>query len=554
MSHKTLKALIDLYYNYLKKAKEPDKEAYSWSNTQDQIILQWAGGDSATMHVLVVHAMIILLTYGAPNRESHYEELLKTWFPETGSPPSAFLLDTSEEALLLPDWLKLRMIRSHVKRLVNVALQDTEPGQLLLFVQSFGIPVASMSQLLCCLDQAVDNDPVILEEGIEDKMYMSQLIEIQHMRGAKGGDKLYKLLTKNIPPEVKGMEDAEMMDESGSLDRKWKFDIKTESHEPETYQQMTDVLRKMFTHDQQKDSNIEKEYQKLLMGVASNNHIIINNLSRVLLELLAGPEGTVFAKGLCLSVKACPLIKQLICKKDLIGEPFNRLMEILSGIAKIVKNQKSPLASIINQYFTGIARKKNVEQSSRRFIERSMAKDKEFRSLCVKDVLDEVGEDSDMLERIVRDCMTVCMSSNRKQSTNYIMSDVLQMHSQSQRCKMSESMAVLLVDWLEILQPEIVNFTQEVDQLLLFAKDLLHDTNVQMESDSRPYLLALLTHQSSWKTLNSCVNCLLKREVLTSYNPSLVLDFLWACTHIPKIWQGREKTVPKVSQKYFRKI
>lgn len=37
------------------------------SNTQDQILLQWEGGDSATMHVLVVHAMIILLTYGPPN-------------------------------------------------------------------------------------------------------------------------------------------------------------------------------------------------------------------------------------------------------------------------------------------------------------------------------------------------------------------------------------------------------------------------------------------------------------------------------------------------------
>lgn len=52
--------------------------------------------------------------------DSQYKELLDTWFPEGGSPPSAFLLDTSEEALLLPDWLKLRMIRSHVLQLVDV--------------------------------------------------------------------------------------------------------------------------------------------------------------------------------------------------------------------------------------------------------------------------------------------------------------------------------------------------------------------------------------------------------------------------------------------------
>lgn len=41
------------------------------------------------------------------------------WFPEKKPLPTAFLVDTSEEALLLPDWLKLRMIRSEVPRLVD---------------------------------------------------------------------------------------------------------------------------------------------------------------------------------------------------------------------------------------------------------------------------------------------------------------------------------------------------------------------------------------------------------------------------------------------------
>jgi len=51
-----------------------------------------------------------------PNK---FSDLLDAWFPENGNPPSAFLIDTSEEALLLPDWLKLRMIRSSVMRLVD---------------------------------------------------------------------------------------------------------------------------------------------------------------------------------------------------------------------------------------------------------------------------------------------------------------------------------------------------------------------------------------------------------------------------------------------------
>ncbi len=51
--------------------------------------------------------------------ESDFERMLETWFPQGGHPPSAFLVDTSEEALLLPDWLKLRMIRCSIERLID---------------------------------------------------------------------------------------------------------------------------------------------------------------------------------------------------------------------------------------------------------------------------------------------------------------------------------------------------------------------------------------------------------------------------------------------------
>lgn len=68
---------------------------------------------------MLVHILIFYCIDITPG-ESDYQELLDTWFPESGQPPSAFLLDTSEEALLLPDWLKLRMIRSRVHQLVDV--------------------------------------------------------------------------------------------------------------------------------------------------------------------------------------------------------------------------------------------------------------------------------------------------------------------------------------------------------------------------------------------------------------------------------------------------
>ena len=62
--------------------------------------------------------------------------------------PRAYLMEQQEEVQLIPDWLKLKMIRSDEMTLVNAALRDLEPPQLVLFIQSFGIPVPSMSKLL----------------------------------------------------------------------------------------------------------------------------------------------------------------------------------------------------------------------------------------------------------------------------------------------------------------------------------------------------------------------------------------------------------------------
>lgn len=40
--------------------------AFFQSESQDQVFLRWTSGETATMHILVVHAMVILLTLGPP--------------------------------------------------------------------------------------------------------------------------------------------------------------------------------------------------------------------------------------------------------------------------------------------------------------------------------------------------------------------------------------------------------------------------------------------------------------------------------------------------------
>ena len=49
---------------------------------QDLINVLWSTRESATLHILVVHAQIILLTYGSAHSNSElFNNLLLMWFP-----------------------------------------------------------------------------------------------------------------------------------------------------------------------------------------------------------------------------------------------------------------------------------------------------------------------------------------------------------------------------------------------------------------------------------------------------------------------------------------
>lgn len=192
------------------------------SESQDQVFLRWTTGETATMHILVVHAMVILLTLGPPKgspanfynvcnvKEHAYhsvclqERAISTLFWTFGfltrnlSPLPSWLTPQKRRFCCLIGWnwgwsdprslgwlMQVQLVIVQKKKvccspctflpfnrtiyLFPPALQDLEPQQLLLFVQSFGIPVSSMSKLLQYLDQAVSHDPQTLEENIMDK-------------------------------------------------------------------------------------------------------------------------------------------------------------------------------------------------------------------------------------------------------------------------------------------------------------------------------------------------------------------------------------------------
>ncbi|XP_029692684.1 integrator complex subunit 1 isoform X1 [Takifugu rubripes] len=588
-SDAVLSALLTIFSAYIKRMRKTKEgeDLYSWSESQDQVFLRWTTGEMATMHILVVHAMVILLTLGPPKGESDFYLLLDIWFPDKKPLPTAFLVDTSEEALLLPDWLKLRMIRSEVSQLVDAALQDLEPQQLLLFVQSFGIPVSSMSKLLQYLDQAVSHDPQSLEQNIMDKHYMAHLVEVQHERGATGGHTFHSLLRSSLPPDKDSVETskAKVTVEMSHSSVKMRAAAQLPVIKPDD--DLTGILLQIFPMKVDHrwpgppasqfslalQQALAKELMRAKQGQNQNGGLAFRLLQAITALLTSAHAGPIVMSMHRSHALSCPLMRQLHLYQRLVsqdvafsslfikvivemlmwldspnveGGPLKTLLKSFAG-----QNSHKHMQSDVRTGFLHIAEALEVHRDAevplRAVIAMLKAGDRcnTEAELVVKVLQGLMEARSPYLEELLSLLMT---QSGTAGSVTTLISLLLQKSEEgavkkeadSNNCEVTKSglSSGLLVDWLEHLDPEVTSVCPDRQQKLLFALNKARGSPAY-----RPYLLALLTHQSNWSSLLQCISTILSKHRDYKLDPSSSLDFLWACSHIPRIWQGRDQKI-----------
>uniref|UniRef100_A0A3B4V4F3 Integrator complex subunit 1 n=1 Tax=Seriola dumerili TaxID=41447 RepID=A0A3B4V4F3_SERDU len=601
-SDAVLSAFLTIFSTYIKRMRKTKEgeDLYSWSESQDQVFLRWTTGETATMHILVVHAMVILLTLGPPKGSpSDFYALLDIWFPDKKPLPTAFLVDTSEEALLLPDWLKLRMIRSEVSRLVDAALQDLEPQQLLLFVQSFGIPVSSMSKLLQYLDQAVSHDPQTLEQNIMDKHYMAHLVEVQHERGATGGHTFHSLLSSSLPPHRDSAESskAKVTVETPHSSVKMRAASQLPAVGPDD--DLTGMLLQIFPlkvdprwhgpPPSQLSLALQQALAKELMR-AKQGQVQQGGLAFRLLQAIAALLTSAHAGPIVMSMHrshalSCPLMRQLHLYQRLVSQDvaFSSLfLKVIVEMLIWLDNptvEAGPLKTLLrsfagqnshkhrhNDVRTGflhlaeaLAYHRDTEVPLRAIIAMLKAGDRcNAEAELIGKVLQGLMEvRSPYLEELLSLLMTVGTQNGTAGPVAMVISLLLQESEEravkkevdsnnSSEVTKSGLSSGLLVDWLEHLDPEVTSVCPDLQQKLLFALNKARGTAAY-----RPYLLALLTHQSNWSTLLQCISALLGKRRDYKLDPSSALDFLWACSHIPRIWQGRDQKIPQKKTEKF---
>ncbi|XP_014988641.3 integrator complex subunit 1 [Macaca mulatta] len=605
-SDAVLSALLSIFSRYVRRMRQSKEgeEVYSWSESQDQVFLRWSSGETATMHILVVHAMVILLTLGPPRADdSEFQALLDIWFPEEKPLPTAFLVDTSEEALLLPDWLKLRMIRSEVLRLVDAALQDLEPQQLLLFVQSFGIPVSSMSKLLQFLDQAVAHDPQTLEQNIMDKNYMAHLVEVQHERGASGGQTFHSLLTASLPPRRDSTEAPKPKSSPEQPTGQGRIRAGTQLRVLGPEDDLAGVFLQIFplSPDPRWQSSSPRPValalqqalgQELARVIQGNPEVpgITVRVLQALATLLSSPHGGALVMSMHRShFLACPLMRQLCQYQRCVPQDTGFSSLFLKVLLQMLQWLDSPgveggplraqLRMLAGQASAG-RRLSDVRGGLLRLADAlAFRQDLEVVSSTVRAVVatlrsgEQCSVEPELISKVLQGLMEV-RSPHLEELLTALFSATTDAASPFPGCKPvvvvsslllqeEEPLAAgkldadgggleavrlgpssgLLVDWLEMLDPEVVSSCPDLQHRLLFSR---RKGKGQAQVPSfRPYLLTLFTHQSSWPTLHQCIRVLLGKSREQRFDPSASLDFLWACIHVPRIWQGRDQRTPQ---------
>nr|XP_034987340.1 integrator complex subunit 1 [Zootoca vivipara] len=612
-SDAVLVALLSVFSRYIKRMRQSKEgeEVYSWSESQDQVFLRWSTGETATMHILVVHAMVILLTLGPPQAGGgDFCTLLDIWFPEKKPLPTAFLVDTSEEALLLPDWLKLRMIRSEVPRLVDAALQDLEPQQLLLFVQSFGIPVSSMSKLLQYLDQAVSHDPQTLEQNIMDKNYMAHLVEVQHERGATGGQTFHSLLTTSIPSRRDSDDSPQPKSSLETPQGQGRIRALAQIRVLGPEDDLAGILLQLFplTPDPRwQNSNprplalalqqaLGQELARLRQGNDATPGTAVKLLQAVA-ALLNSPHGGALVMAMHRNhVASCPLMRLLCQYQRSVPQDttfstlfFKVLMQMLQWLENPAV-EEGPLRTQLKSFAVQYSSRHRINDVRSGFLH--LAEALAFRrdadiigpTVCAIITTLKSGEkynvEPELVSKVLRG-LTETHSPYLEELLASLFSVTMEMppcfpatgpisvvsllllqdkeetpvkketeNSSAETCQLGPSSG-LFIDWLEILDPEVISNCPDLQQRLLFSWNKDNDSSESEPPSFRPYLLALLTHQSSWTTLHRCIKILLGKSREHRFDPTASLDFLWACIHIPRIWQGRDQRIPQKRREEF---
>uniref|UniRef100_A0A182SB28 DUF3677 domain-containing protein n=1 Tax=Anopheles maculatus TaxID=74869 RepID=A0A182SB28_9DIPT len=573
----TLNCLFVMFNNFLIKVRDAKVIPHAFTEYPDLLLVQFADESQCHIHLNIIQAFVILLTHSS--FISVAGQILDYWFPEGSPPPQAFTVDGSEPVCILPDWLKLKMIRSSVERLVDAALQGLTPDQIVLFVQNFGTPVSSMSKLLALLDRAVIVQYEAVNAAILNKSYLAQLIEIQQARGAKNGHisvEALELLPQQIaagsaapdqkpiavddekepkPAVVPPLEGSvmesyriELLPSGSSADTRRSVSSDARPAPGSKTKEIEEAIELVLTCSLKLNRIAMGKYRKLiqrLMNSASKSQEYAANKSISYLgRQLKSPQGQALIKGLTQNSQVVCFFRALLETPIEKFENLNYMLHVLDEIIRLLSptpntvllevlvSKRTQMIRLAQKEAGGIANGASVKQEPSTAAASVSAPlgGELLEVLSTTRTADVERKGMQQLWRTSRDTL-ISVAATMLKGGGTRRSDSIEVKSE----QAEGNKCGLLVDWVADADSELIRVNKGQQMELLFSRSL---------SNSRPYLLSLLSHQASWATLYQTVDSLMG-SFNPAYDPSSVLDFVDTLTRNPRLWQGRDKAAAK---------
>ncbi|KAJ2944701.1 hypothetical protein O0L34_g4058 [Tuta absoluta] len=558
--HQTLHDLTEILYQHMQKlfaesaTAEPDPEGLYAAG--ERVQLQWRSGRRVTLHVIVAHAHLKLLCYGPSiydTNQEMYNWLQSIWVGNDA--PEDFLGDSE----LLADWLRLHLVRSARPALLDAGLRGLPAHKLALFIQTFGMPVSSMSALLSALDAC--SAGAVSRLGVE-RAYMSQLLRVQRARGARGGAAFanaLRLQPPQHPPDDNLFEEEPLPEESvdawaevstpatlhlelvgpllqtafgnavtfhGDLDQAFTLLNATAFGNAVTFHGDLDQAFTLL------NAAITEESMKLLSGKMEAPY------TELVVQFLASPVATNLARR---PAHAAPLLRALLPANN------KQLRFIAENLLRQYKCLSGPVVSVLRALAAGKTSANNetpnIEVPP---VPKQASKSELIQALesATPGTLEALGNRIIATQdtQLIVDVISTLLEKNQEGQYELKVKTEEQYEVPQHVFSRRGLGCGLLLDWLSELQKETLG-VQPQQQMKLMFRSLGSGSEGAVGAMWRPLLVTLLAHRASWRTLRHCLTSLL--EPSGGWAASAVLDFAETLVSSPRIWQGRDRNTPK---------
>lgn len=555
----TYLALLKLYSFAVKSQLKPISEEHQWCNDPDKTVVTWTGnsihaGNTALFHSRVIHASIILLTHNSNFTEQEdFSFLLQTWFPQNGKVETR-LADTGDNCDILQHWLRIFMVQSNIETLVTAGFRGLQIEELISLLQVFGLPLPSLDLLLKLLDLSAVESPDQTLAAVNDKDYIIQLIQLAQSRGACHGKHLCKILQEDEEMVVKSLSVEKIANDLSviKVDDEPMETVQPKSANILTEEFIQKALLDMFTSDKNKtpSKNFLQLKQRLALACISIQSDDANVTQLVVSVLTDLCDKESFCCNFCTHKSASAILNCVM--RDQNTKTESKIM-LLKKLAKCATK-----SSEVDKLVNSACRKYKLLDESENTSSKSTKLDvvlKDFlacktqveaiktgkRMLCK---MQEEGIENLPKEKLVKACKTM-LSKCRFLCERFIHTFCSGFQSQRsiKRCleilievfaTCDEKDLGILIDWISILDPEILHLNPILQREFLFKQR-------DACSLDTSYLASMLVHESRDFTLQDCLTWLLtSQKDVDSLNTTTCLDVLSAMFNNPRLWQGRE--------------